>query len=84
VFHFELEEGKTEKFLVRSASGPYAASLQLDEAELSKSLAQIPPWVFNVNAASASTRTAKLLAKLPLINWAPAVNYEAEYTGQEN
>jgi len=53
-----LEEGKTEKFLVRSASGPYAASLQLDETELSKSLAQIPPWVFNINAASASTRTA--------------------------
>jgi len=81
-----VEEGKTvktEKFLVRSASGPYAASLQRDEAVLSKSLAEIPPWILNVNAASASTRMVEAYGEAAFnhINSCATSNYEADNTG---
>jgi hypothetical protein len=72
VFHFALNGDKIEKFLGRNATGPYAATLQWDQAELEASITQVPPWVFDVNFASASTRIAKLLEKLPSIDWLPA------------
>jgi hypothetical protein len=86
VFHFEVEEGKTvktEKFLVRSASGPFTASLQRDEAELSKSLAEIPPWIFNENTASASTRMVKASGEAALnhMDSCATFNFEANNTG---
>ena len=72
VYHFTLnEDNKIEKFLGRNATGPYAATLQSDKTELESSLAQVPQWVFNVNFASVSTRTAKLIEKLPSICWVP-------------
>jgi hypothetical protein len=50
---------------------------------LSKSLAEIPPWILNVNAASASTRMVKAYGEADFNHMSSCAtsNYEADNTG---